>query len=405
MKRSLYLLICAACLCLAVCCERDSGGPGTPANSVTVRLAGLAGEEFAAEITPGTRTDIPSGTYTPVDFNKYAVKFFLFESPLDGDTTDPDTWRLIRIDDVTSPLYRIGNLQTEGYSYKYLFAATRRAAAARLVPRDFASGIGGDPAIVTAPTITQNTAAVAQTPATPGTLLPNCYFQIADRDDIRYADDLTLPVQEDPEIFAGGFYLLVSTTVHTPPYVVMQRQVGMVEFQLDLEAGTHQVACSIPSDYYRLYLSQAIRGSVDDPFTSLNDAQDGTWLQTTGDYGSLSHFMLSENMTEEMYVFTKQQSVTLTEAERYKFQVYLPYTADSGQTPTNVLQANYNQSQGRASTLTLTVDGQKYVYNQPFPVLRNTKTFFFIKGSQLVATFGSPDGGIGLDDDNWDGIQ
>ena len=94
--------------------------------------------------------------------------------------------------------------------------------------------------------------------------------------------------------------------------------------------------------------------------------------------------------------------------EKGNLLIYLPYTEARRNGPAGEGHTTlYSWSNGgsiNGPSLTVTIDGREYKYNDPFPIRRNTKAFFYIEGTELHFSGKDGNGGIDLDDDKWDGV-
>lgn len=150
-------------------------------------------------------------------------------------------------------------------------------------------------------------------------------------------------------------------------------------------------------------------------YTSQNTANfedtDGNQLVDYGssDYYSSNYTFITTN-EGLLPTFTKTVTVPAEAAntEKYYLQLYLPYTTAQpvGASVPTYEQANIVYSTSTTSTtpgVSINIDGVTYNADRAFPIHRNTRTVFWIKGGRLETIFGQ--GGIGLEDDEWDGLD
>lgn len=381
-----YILFITLTFILVSCNQDEIITEKKKTNTVTFLLSKIEEGGFTTA-TPKTRA------IDWLDFGKYVVKLYLF-----GETTNqqnPNTgenrFLLEKIIDVTEPVITID--VTPNKSYKYVFAATTKGQEALLGTKDFG------------PLNFDNTShdAVIGT-----TYMDNCYFQLAATDGFNYSGNATTESRVNQEFYADGYTINTSFDFSTPVGVVLRRQVGMVEFQLANVKDGDAVSCSIPTDYYRLYLTQICKLSVKDNYVSSNSVYPDVNGYTDCSYDYYSYVANYNMGSPYTFSFTRTETLSGVTNSKYNFQIFMPYTtaAAVGSNVSTTEQANYYVTQNSNSTgVKLTINGKSYSYNQPFPIYRDAKTYFMIKGTQLVTNWASGSGGgIDLDDDKWDGI-
>lgn len=392
MNRKVYFLLL---LLPFISCQKENewdlvNEEGT--TSVTFQLNGLDNSDFSVSVTRAAETIIP------VDFSQYAVRFYLFEEK-GTDRRGDRAYVLKKSSDITEPTFTMEGL-TANTNYKYVFIATPKVGknetelTALLTPRDFGDFNPDNPSN-TLQNITQDKS-----------LISNSYLPMVKTEAFNYSA-ATAEALESSDIYTEGFDLSTSFTFHTPIGIVLKKQVGMVEFRIKLTQGEHNLSCSIPSDFYRLYLSQIVRVDMKSEYTSINHAsvRNDSYADFT-DYISGDYYseLASQLWGSSLLSFTKQQTVTVTNADEYTyFRIYMPYTTavSVGTAVSDGQKANYNRASKAAGTMTLTIDGKNYTYGNAFPIYRNAKTYFYIQGDKLVADFE----GINLDDNEWDGWE
>lgn len=381
MKQVFYILLL---LCFFTSCERDIltvREENGDARTVTFNLSGVE-SPFVTTVTKATGKQA-------ADLSELDVIFYLFKY-----VGKDDKYKLVNIKQVTEIIFTMAiDANTD---YKYLIAAAKK------IP-----GTGINPLIVAKDYNTMDvmggTFEVRNATVADSSFIENCFFDISGS--VAYTDGENISMNENPEIFADGFNLLTSYNFHTPVDVVLKRQVGAVEFKVTgLTPGTvHTFECSIPSDYYRLYLSQIVRKDVSSDYTSQNQGSNADLSDLAGvEAGDYYGKVAEANGASSFLYFTKKE--TVSSGENYNFFIYMPFTVASQNISTTSLyyqgNANGNPSLGDGS-LTLTIDGTRgYTYTKPFPVYRNKKSYFLLKGdNDLECQLGN----IGLDDDPWDG--
>lgn len=431
------IVLVSVCLSSVLCACSDDNWPALPAEdacggsrSVTFALSRSEEGDFSV----ATKAQ---GTLVPGD---YAVKFYLFE-----ENTESSQYELVKIDDVTGPLYTLEGLNEEG-SYKYVFVSTPIVHQAVLEAIDFSS----------TEMLSPNAVAFSRTKASAAegnrSILENCYISFFDDETKSIPDygynaasgetrDETIPVTRDLAIFGCGNYILPGMTFYTPIRAVMERQFGIVEFRYaDAQEGDI-LTCSFSSDYYRLYLSQMVK-VLTNGYMSDNSAPipgqdiEGTDIlhnpfeyffsvpYAAGDYYSaLGGFQTGGVRT--LPVFTKT-SAPLTTGES-SVQVYMPYTtaeavgtAVADKYKANYIRTDYDFGEGSVLgpkgkiSLTVSRDGVNLKTYQLenadalFPIYRNGKTVFKTVGADYIeVNFGTAaagsTGGIHLDEDTWHG--
>lgn len=318
-----------------------------------------------------------------IDLATFDVIFYLFEQ------TESD-YQLVVKKSITEVIFKIDGIKKE-VNYKYVIAAAPKKA-----------GCPINPLLVAKDYNTMEISGFTVEDAAVKSSIDNCFFDVFGP--LTYSDGETIPINENPEIFADGFDLSTSFDFHTPVDIVLKRQMGAVEFKVTgLTPDTeHTFACSVPSDYYRLYLSQIVRESASKDYTSQNNGLNDKLGEYNVDAGDYYGKIASVSGSSTLLSFTKQETIT-TSGDNYNFCIYMPYTIASESTVTTSLynggNANTSEELG-AGTLTFTVDAKTYTYIKPFPIYRNKKSYFLMKGdNELECKLGN----INLDDDSWNG--
>lgn len=405
MRKSIFVISILFVALLWACSDENTliteqGKEQSTSRTITFSLSLQDGDGFSLE----TRS---SEKVKPVDPKTYAVYMYLFKSSTEGYVLDRQSEK------ITTPLYSIEGIE-EGMSYAYLFAA---------VPNDYENVLSGVRDFGTVDVDEYGSFIASRFILEDKSSLNNCFIPFFEIDQIETEESMysTIPIEanRDLKIFADGNYIPAGVSYHTPVNLVMTRQFGMVEIELDGTAVSgKEITCSVNSDYYRLYLSQMIKNEknyseCESYYTSQNEAKSigeiSGYINT--DYFSVVNAFVT--FKENLPTFTKTITVNPEDIidGKYYLQLYLPYTtaylvSRSTDVPTKQ-NANYIMNGPSAEAtpgLTLTMNDTVYKYNGIFPIHRNAKTTFYIQGSKLTTKFGD-DEGIDLDDDDWDGIN
>lgn len=409
MKNLIYILSMMLLALLASCSDDERLLPGKEENgsrmrSITFSLMLDESKDFSVSTRSNDKNGVPFDD--PNLKGKYVVYLYLFREEENGN----QEYILDRMEKVETSLYSIQNLEYS-VNYKYLFVAvsmgdeseTFLTSARDLMTTQFSF----DESIFTP----------AQKIQEDISNLNNCFFPFfsEDNENLSYEEDLTFNIERDLEIFADGNAIPGNLEYHTPTKLLMTRQIGVVEIELDSkEVAGKEISCSVNSDYYRLYFSQMIKNEQG-IYTSQNTANfedtDGNQLVDYGssDYYSSNYTFITTN-EGLLPTFTKTVTVPAEAAntEKYYLQLYLPYTTAQpvGASVPTYEQANIVYSTSTTSTtpgVSINIDGVTYNADRAFPIHRNTRTVFWIKGGRLETIFGQ--GGIGLEDDEWDGLD
>lgn len=434
-----FLFIISICISSIVCScldENQTSVPDKETNgkcSVTFSLS----KDDSSDFNVSTRS---TGTVITDD---YTVKFYLFERDIPS-----NEYRLVRKKDVTTPVFSLDDL-TEDAEYKYVFVAIHNPSVDPNTSKvldaiDFSSGANGDynnyDYSITLP---QKAAYIKNELSSDldeqkGSLLENCFISFIDNTSLpTYGNDDTddtdevITIDTELEIFGTGAYFIPGSYSATIG-VVMERQIGVVEFQYsDAQAGD-VLTCSFSSDYYRLYLSQMVKDKSNPNYTSENNAVFSTPIAdynyteySTGDYYSALRVFKSTYLLPLTFKRTK----TLGSNEN-SVKFYVPYTTaeavgthigddkyKANYIRTGLMGANINSTTDYTTgyiTLQVNRGGTISTFKTDaptaFPIYRNGKTIFTASNAGgLTINFGSGgtggnDGGIHLpDDDIWNG--
>ena len=404
MKNLIYILSMMLLALLASCSDDERLLPGKEENgsrmrSITSSLMLDESKDFSVSTRSNDKNGVPFDD--PNFKGKYVVYLYLFREEQDGN----QEYILDRMEKVETSLYSIQNLEYS-VNYKYLFVAVSMGDESETFltsARDFGTMSFDNQVTETIEINTSN--------------LKNCFFPFFSEDDgnLSYEEDVTFTIERDLVVFADGNAIPGNLEYHTPTKLLMTRQIGVVEIELDSkDVAGKEISCSVNSDYYRLYFSQMIKDSKDG-YTSQNEADfedkyNGDWSET---YGPGDYFSNTSNgiaFIETLPTFTKTVTVPAEAAntEKYYLQLYLPYTTAQpvGASVPTYEQANIVYSTSTTSTtpgVSINIDGVTYNADRAFPIHRNTRTVFWIKGGRLETIFGQ--GGIGLEDDEWDGLD
>lgn len=431
-----FLFIISVCISSIVCSCSDenlTSAPDKESNgkcSVTFSLS----KDDSSDFNVSTRS---TGTVITDD---YTVKFYLFERDIPS-----NEYRLVRKNDVTTPVFSLDDL-TEDAEYKYVFVAIHNPGVDPNTSKvldaiDFSSGTNGDynegDYSITLP---QKAAYIKNELSSDpdeqkGSLLENCFISFIDYTSLPTYDgddtDEVITIDKELEIFGTGAYFIPGSYSATIG-VVMERQIGVVEFQYSEAQAGDVLTCSFSSDYYRLYLSQMVKDKSNPNYTLENKVVFSTPISdiesneySTGDYYSALRVFKSTYIFPLKFERTK----TLSDNEN-SVRFYVPYTTSEAvgtHIEDDKYKANYirtglggnnigsheNHTTGYV-TLQVKRAGTTSTFKTDvptaFPIYRNGKTIFTASDAGgLTINFGSEgtggnDGGIHLpDDDIWNG--
>ncbi len=278
-----------------------------------------------------------------IDFTTYTVKLFIFEQKI----TDNKLYYL-KTEEVTKPVMTISGL-TKERKYAFVFLACHKDDATNLMDvKAYSSTNGYGVALDTNATVED--AFLFYAPFGGSTTI-----NVANRD------------------FFGYAYLYTpAITFHTPLNVVLKRQIGAVKIALGTVAPGTTVKGVVNSRYYKFFLSQIV---------------DNTQTNKKRDYYNSAKFTYTETVTNEMLVNGE-----------YTMMFYAPYTTTKEVDEALSSEPYYDT----AKSLTVTVGATTYKTKDgaAFPIYRNRHTIFTLKDNQLVTNFG-----IGIDNDEWDGVK
>lgn len=277
-----------------------------------------------------------------IDFTEYIVKLFIFEQ----DITDNNKLHYLKTEPITKPVVTISDL-TKERQYAFVFLACHKDDATDLMNvKAYSSSVWQGTELTT--TATVDDAFLYYVPFTGSPTI-----NMTNRD------------------FFGYAYLYTpAITFHTPLNVVLKRQIGAVKIALGQVAVGTTVKGVVSSRYYKFFLSQIVNN---------------TQTNKKGDYYNSAKFTYTETVTNEMLVNGE-----------YTMTYYVPYT-----TTKEVGEALSGQDYDEtAKKMDVTVGSTTYTTSSAFPIYRNRHTIFTLKNNQLITTFG-----IGIDDDNWDGVK
>lgn len=328
----------------------------------------------------GTQTRAFSASDEEIDFDNYKVKLYLFKGNTKGSANG--TFTYVNTLPVNTGFFTVDGLDKEFY-YKCIFAAVKNEFEEVLTLQDY----------------------IVSGAANASSSYQNCFLKILDEDKMG-VDDLGgdffggIPIRQentttknDFEIFGKGEIVLVTSDFYTPYEIALTRQVGAVEFQVGAVSAGETVKCQIYSEFYRLYLSQILENK------SRNEAGD-----YTGGY---------------LMTYITKSSTVAEATNDYRFVIYMPYTTARGREEVVPADEKANwmddanglagMGMGLGTTYNpyanIQIGTKKYTCESPFPIYRNAKTILTTTNDKLIVKVGdTADGGVDLDDDNWDGI-
>ena len=394
MKHSIYIIATMLLALLSSCSDEELSGNGNNSDMGGTKTLNFTLSIDAGDgLSVGTRASSGKNIIPiPSDYRVYVYWF-------KGDGVD---FYFEKAEEVSSSLYS-RKVDIEG-KYAYLFLAVPKDKGYDDVieptnMRDFGQANFEDESI-----IINSGPLKAET-----SNLYNCFLSFLEEDgtEQKNSKKTEFKVTRNLQIFGDGNYITAGYEEHFPASIVLRRQFGAVEIQGTSSLQGKQVKCSVKSDYYRLYFSQMIK-----PANSASISEDGYYdsensASDASNYASPGYF--STTFIKNIPSFTYNQEVNgdfLT--GKGNLLIYLPYTEARRNGPAGKGHTTlYNMSDEgpeEGSSLTVTIDGHEYTYNDPFPIRRNTKAFFYIEGTELHFSGKDGNGGIDLDDDKWDGV-
>ena len=397
MKHSIYIIATMLLALLSSCSDEDLSGNGNNSD-----MGGTKTLNFTLSIDAGdglsVATRASSGTNIIPIPSDYRIYVYWFKGKLDGGQIK---YYFEEANEVSSSLYT-REVEVEG-KYAYLFLAVPKDKGYDNVieptnMRDFGQANLEDESLII------NSSQLAKT-----SNLNNCFlpFLEEDRAENENSKKTEFKVTRNLQIFGDGNYITAGYELHAPANIVLRRQFGAVEIQGTSNLQGKQVKCSVKSDYYRLYFSQMIK-----PANSASISEDG-YYNSENLASDESGYVISDYFTTTYYksipsfTFDLNPDVNFL-TEKGNLLIYLPYTEARRNGPVGAGHTTlYSMSIGgpeEGPSLTVTIDGDEYKYNDPFPIRRNTKAFFYIEGTELHFSGKDGNGGIDLDDDKWDGV-
>lgn len=395
MKHSIYIIATMLLALLSSCSDEELSGNGSNSDMEGTKTLNFTLSIDAGDgLSVGTRASSGKNIIPiPSDYRVYVYWF-------KGD--DGTNFYFEEAEEVSGSLYS-RKVDIEG-KYAYLFLAVPKGKGYDNVieldnMRDFGQANLFDVGLI------ENSGSLIKGTSN----LNNCFLPFLEEDgsEQNNVDKTEFKVTRNLQIFGDGNYITAGYDEHFPASIVLRRQFGAVEIQGTSSLQGKQVKCSVKSDYYRLYFSQMIKPansasiSEDGYYDSENSASDASKTASPG-YFTTTYY-------SPVPSFTYNQGANgdfLT--EKGNLLIYLPYTEAHRNGPAGKGHTTlYNMSDEgpeEGPSLTVTIDGHEYTYNDPFPIRRNTKAFFYIEGTELHFSGKDGNGGIDLDDDKWDGV-
>lgn len=360
--------------------------------SVSFRLGGISGN------VP-TRS---SGDTVSIDLSQYAVKAFVFRY-------NPDNSELqyYKEQDVTQSLVTITEI-TKDVNHAYVFVAVPKWAESYLNLKCYPKNV---------PTKMQlSTDGKSVTQA--GTSYKECYIPVfrepnVDADNNLQGDKkfqvITNPeTGEDFKIYAWGNETPVGhgNDTYTPDLVIFAPQFGKVRFKAN--AGQTISSCNIYSNVYRFYMSQVIGNNP--------TVENGLVFTTSWDAEVYNDFLANYESDGNQTCITK----TFTPGSSY--EVCMPCTTLGTEEPTNLNELantyglntawegqedDIEEGQTWLTPTSATVNDKIIATKKTFPIFRKRTTVLGIKDENtMTVTFEDENKkpGIGLDDDEWNGL-
>lgn len=406
MKRLIYIITTVLFALLSSCSDEDMPGKENGfSEKKTQTLSFSLSIDEGDGLSVSTRASSGSGIQ-PLPTDAYHVYVYWFKV---GQDENQDEKRFfMEAEAVTSPTYT-KEVEVEG-KYAYVFLAVPDGEYNSVVEpeniRDFGQAVLDDGDY----SFTKNSGSLKEGT----TILENCFLPFFTDDksekDNNSPEKEGFNVTRNLQVFGDGNEITAGYDLHAPANIVLRRQFGAVEIQGTGNLAGKNVKCTVKSDYYRLYLSQMVK-----PENSASLTEDKYYSSQNSGTGSNSDSFFGRDYFSYSYSQYILPSFTFNQTVDDSFLtsegnllIYLPYTTAKTQgSVENDEKTLYNHNDGDfedGPSLTFTIDGKEYKYNQPFPIRRNTKAFFYIDGTELHLAGQNGDGGIDLDNDEWDGV-
>lgn len=394
--KKIYSILLSVCLAVGIfaSCSEDAIDDGLSTGKGKTRSIAfsLSGLDMGMDLS--TRS---ASTRTPdvVDFNKYSVKCFVFYRAQAG-TEDYNEFKYVREEFVDAFYYVVNNLQPTG-DYVFAFLAAEKAYA----PKD---GGGTD-------YLKLKTGMYNPKPVDENSDFRYCYipaFNESGRSDDgtgSYRVIRETGASDDFMVWGVTYFAPSELTIdntHTPQNIILKRQMGAIQFQASPTVGAI-TECSVFSNYYRLYLPQMLNTESASVACTVNELLMNA-IPINNDFAG-------NYMTES---FTPAY-VNITKTFKDDNYLYVPCTTLKNTNETipesecaNTLIGTVNESSSSnapTNPASVTINGKKFQTSVPFPIFPNRKTILKVAdGTNLEVIYGK-DGGINLDDDEWDGIH
>lgn len=362
--------------------------------SVSFRLGGISGN-----VPTRSSEDTVS-----IDLSQYAVKAFVFRHNLVNSEL-----QYYKEQDVTQSLVTITGI-TKDVNHAYVFVAVPKWAESYLNLKCYPKKV---------PTKMQ-LSADGKSVTTEGTSYKECYIPVFQEPEVgdkyNLQGDKTFKVitnpttGEDFKIYAWGNETPVGhgNDTYTPDLVIFAPQFGKVRFKAN--AGQTITSCNIYSNVYRFYMSQVI-GTP----TVVNGIQFKYWAEWAQEW------LDTENDFLANYSNGNETCITKTFTAGSSYEVCMPCTALGTDEPSyneegkNELANTYGYNTAWAEEeendwnypTSATVNDKIIATKKAFPIFRKRTTVLGIKDENtMTVTFEDENKkpGIGLDDDEWNGL-
>lgn len=372
----------------------DAGGNASSGKmgSVTFRLGGISG-------SVSTRSN--DGDPVSIDLNSYAVKAFVFRH-----NPESDALEYYKEQEVTQSLVTIDGI-TKDVNHAYVFVAVPKWAEQHLVLKCYPKESPTKMEINGDGVVTQS-----------GTTWNRCYLPVFEEPGVdeknNLKGDYTFKVITDPEtgedfkIYAWGNETPVGhgNDTYTPDLVVFAPQFGKVRFKAN--DGQTITSCNIYSNVYRFYMSQVIGK---DP-----TVENGLTIENSVVGEVYSDFLVN-------YENGNLACITKDFSGESSYEVCMPCTTLGTDVPSDDKKNEFANTfgtgtawegseegegdEGWPNPTSATVNGVKIETKTAFPIFRKRTTVLGIKDDKTMTVKFEDDNkkpGIGLDDDEWNGL-
>ncbi|WP_278411304.1 MULTISPECIES: hypothetical protein [Bacteroidales] len=378
--KKIYSILLSVCLAVGIfaSCSEDAIDDGLSTGKGKTRSIAfsLSGLDMGMDLS--TRS---ASTRTPgvVDFNKYSVKCFVFYRAQAG-TEDYNEFKYVREEFVDASYYVVNNLQPTG-DYVFAFLAAEKAYA----PKD---GGGTD-------YLKLKTGMYNPQPVDENSDFRYCYIPAFDESGESYSIIREAGATDDFMVWGVTYFAPSELTIdntHTPQNIILKRQMGAIQFQASPTVG-EITECSVFSNYYRLYLPQMLNTENASVACTTTETLWGQAVEHDFAGNHMPYKYITKTFNGDNYLYmpcTILKENNSIEAE------------NCANTLTGCV---VNAGDASFKPISVTIGNDKFQTSVPFPIFPNRKTILRVAdGTNLEVIYGK-DGGINLDDDEWDGIH